>query len=340
MPHITFVHGISNKPAPDALHDLWRRALARGNGIDLGAAGVTSSMVYWADVMYASPDAAVESLEAIAALEAAGQFESAESMEEMREVVQDGTRAAGSAWRERLEGEERRLVEALADRIGADLADPAAGAPGVPPVPATPTEAAAAVVLERVPLPWVIKRPLMKLLLRDVHHYLFNESHAPRPGSPAFAVQDEIRSRFLRAVQEGSRMPGPHIVVSHSMGTVVAYDCLKRVAACPQVDALVTIGSPLGLDEIQDRFRPEWERDRGFPAEKVKGEWINVFDRLDPVAGFDPAVANDYKQDGRAAVNDIEEPNWGPWRHSITKYLQGPLLRARLGELLGVEGVL
>jgi hypothetical protein len=57
MAQVTFVHGIGNKPEPRALLDLWRRKLAQGAGaIDLGDAGVESSMVYWADVLYERPD--------------------------------------------------------------------------------------------------------------------------------------------------------------------------------------------------------------------------------------------------------------------------------------------
>src|SRR6266478_9633983 len=54
---VTFVHGIGNKPEPRAPFDLWRRKLAQGAGaIDLGDAGVESSMVYWADVLCERPD--------------------------------------------------------------------------------------------------------------------------------------------------------------------------------------------------------------------------------------------------------------------------------------------
>ena len=56
MPHVTFVHGLANKPPPQTLHDIWLRALAAGNGLDLVAEGVSTSMCYWADVLYASPD--------------------------------------------------------------------------------------------------------------------------------------------------------------------------------------------------------------------------------------------------------------------------------------------
>lgn len=326
MPHITFVHGISNKPAPDELHSLWLRALARDDGLDCNTEGITSSMVYWADVMYASPDPNVEQLEA------------ADDLLEAQQEARPGTEAETSAWREQLPPDERAFVESLAEQLGTDLPDDvapptetargkAAGEPGT----LSKKEMEAVAVLERVPLPWFIKRPIMKLLLRDVHHYLFNTRYSPRPGA-SFEVQKEIRRRFVDAVKEGAATGGPHIVISHSMGTVVAYDSLKRVAECPEVDALFTIGSPLGLDEIQDKFKPEWSRAEGFPA-KVKGPWINVYDPLDPVVGFDPKFGNDYLRGGQGAVEDIKEENWGKWRHSITKYLYGPKLRDRLGKL-------
>ena len=41
----------------------------------------------------------------------------------------------------------------------------------------------------------------------------------------------------------------------------------------------------------------------GFLGE-VKDGWVNVFDRLDPVAGFDPLMGGDYR---RAAPDVIED---------------------------------
>lgn len=120
------------------------------------------------------------------------------------------------------------------------------------------------------------------------------------------------------------------------MGTVIAYDCLKRVADCPQVDALMTIGSPLGLDEIQDKLRPEWSRDNGFPAKVMAAGWVNVYDKLDPVAGLDPKLANDYRRNADAIVEDINEQNYGKWRHNISKYLGGQKLRDALTAQLGL----
>lgn len=360
MPHVTFIHGISNKPPPDQLLRIWRDGLATGDGVDLGAEGVTSSMVYWADVLYDEPvtAGANESVgnELGLGLESAG-------------VVGAQASDVDMSWREKIGGKEKEWTDSLAAKLTFDpLFNDRAAPPeeeidkpaptvigsGVAPVGAAATlkeaaaaaaagDAGAAVVerrLERVPLPWFVKRRLMKEYLRDVHHYLFNEEFEPRPGA-SYRVRDEIRRRLLHALKEGAAAAdgGKHVLVSHSMGTVIAYDVLKRVHDCPAIDGLMTIGSPLGLDEVQDKLRPEdrghgWSRDDGFPHERLRGKWVNVFDRLDPVAGFDCFIANDYRRGGQKQVEDVEEPNWGKWRHNISNYLRGKKLRGWLGEML------
>jgi predicted alpha/beta hydrolase family esterase len=334
MPHVTFIHGISNKPPKDKLLKLWRDALAREGGIDLGASGVSSTMVYWADVMYAAPQDEQTAFESVAA---------GQSPDVAAAAAEPGV---DTAWKQTLPGDEQAWlakleaklkVEAATDEVltAAQAVTPT-GAAASPELSAEPTDAEdAASDYERIWLPAPIKKKIMEHFLRDVHHYLFNEAFSPRPGA-IYRVQDEIRGRLVAALKEGAAKPGPHILVSHSMGTVISYDCLKRVADCPRVDALVTVGSPLGIDEVQDGFAPEYNRQDGFPAQKVGGRWVNVFDALDPVAGFDTNLANDYQKNGARVVEDIHEPNWGRWRHDITKYLQGPQLRGALKQLLGV----
>jgi len=311
MPHVTFIHGIANKPPSEQLLDLWLRGLADGTGLDLGAEGVTSSMVYWADVMYAEPlaeGAAEESASDEASIEANAPENADLGVKDM-----DASEAAWTA----------KLAVKLAVPL---VVDAAATALASSPVADT---------LERIPLPGPLKVALMQRLLRDVHHYLYNVDFSPRPGV-TFKVQDEIRARMIKALKEGATKPAPHVVVSHSMGTVIAYDCLKRVSAAPAVAGLLTIGSPLGIDEVQDKLQPEWTRNAGYPSEKVRGRWVNVYDKVDPVAGFDPNFANDYRLQGAEKVEDINEDNYGAWRHDISKYVRGPRLRAALRELLAL----
>lgn len=297
---VTLIHGIANKLARDELRRSWLDSLAANGGIDLLRQGVSVEMVYWADVLYAQP------------------LELTEGIDQVVEAVSLQLESGVTPnWQENLTGDDADFVVALREKLSSAS------------IPITDD-----IVAERVPLPWFIKQPLMERLLRDVHHYLFNVRFSPRPGT-TYPVRDEIRRRFVDALKSSDGRP--HIVISHSMGTVIAYDCLKRVPGCPMVDALFTIGSPLGLDEIQDKLAPQWTRETGYPDRA--GRWINVYDGLDPVCGFDPLLANDYMHLGRPKVKDVHEPNHGWWRHDIDKYLRGSRLRANLRAALGMRSV-
>ena len=73
MAHVTFIHGIPNKPPADELLQVWRRALADATDpLPLGDLGVTTSLVYWADLMYdkPQPDASAEESVAETAVDA------------------------------------------------------------------------------------------------------------------------------------------------------------------------------------------------------------------------------------------------------------------------------
>lgn len=311
MPHVTFIHGMANKPPADDLLRLWRNALAdAATPLPLGDMGVSSSMIYWADLLYEKPDDDLSAYEGV--------------RENSAEAVDGGGSAPPPQPRNAAEA---AFVAGLRAKL-TSLSDAELDAATQPAVPAQPQGA-----LERVPLPWFIKKRVLNAYLRDVHHYLFNVTFAPQGRTPV-PIQDVIRERFVAAL--ATPVTRPHIVISHSMGTLIAYDCLKRVADCAVVDGLITIGSPLGLDEIQDKLQPEWTRAEGFPRAKVTGDWLNFFDRLDPVCGFDPQLANDYREGGAEAVKDIVVQNDGAWRHSISKYLRQGALSGALRKLLGL----
>jgi hypothetical protein len=165
MPHVTFVHGIGNKLPAEQLSGIWRGVLA-AHGLDLEARGVSSSMVYWADLLNAKPLAE-------------SQLESADDLE--LATVPD----VGMLWAMRAQGEEALFVERLAHAIGYE--DPAARAQ----------------VFEALgPAGWPTQR-LMELFLRDVHHYLFDVEFSPRPGEK-YRIQQEIRKRTIEALTRGS----------------------------------------------------------------------------------------------------------------------------------------
>jgi hypothetical protein len=314
VPHVTFIHGISNKPPAADLLRIWRQTLAgAATPLPLGDLAITSSLVYWADLLYDPPDSDLAAHEGVL---------------ENTPAAIDGSGDAPPPQPQTPEAAEfiARLRATLA---GEPEVEVAAAGPG-PAVVAAPRQG----TLERVPLPWFLKQRVMNAFLRDVHHYLFDVEYG-LPGRPAVHIQQVIRQRFLDVVC-AAPVTRPHVVVSHSMGTVIAYDCLKRLDGCATIDGLITIGSPLGLDEIQDKLTPGWSRAEGFPSGKVTGGWTNLFDRLDPVCGFDPQLAGDYGRPGGPGVEDIPVQNEGTWRHSATKYMRQPAFGAALGRMLGV----
>lgn len=322
MPHVTFIHGIANKVEASALERSWTDQLRDGDGLDLVGEGVTVSQCYWADVLYAAPVPPAAAAEAAAS----GVHYAAEP-------------DIAPGWFADLPPEQKRHVENLAAELGAteeligieNHISPADDSP-------LPEEfdRSAGGGFERIPLPGPVKRRLMRSMLRDVHHYLWDVEFSPRPGS-TFRVRQEVRRRTVEALDRAAGTSRPHVLVGHSLGSVIAYDVLANDDRAPMVDGLLTFGCPLGLDEVQDRLKPGWSRWDGYPSRSLKpGSWVNVYDRLDPVCGGDPVIANDFRSRGRSSVTDVNEPNWGTWRHAVEKYLHGPKLRASLGQLLEI----
>ena len=309
MPHVTFVHGLANKPPHDALLKSWLGSLKGrfGGGLDLAQAGVTSEMVYWADVLYPTP-----------------------AKDDEEEMDDSGATRATRELPPPLTGlsaEEERFVRELEQRLERSLAEVTTEAA----LQGDPADATRA-----IPLPGFVERFLMKRLVRDAHHYLYGSEFTPRPGE-TFNVRDELRKRFTEAVDRGSKKPGPHVVVSHSMGTMIAYDCLKHVTGCCKVDALVTLGTPLGVSEVQDGFGKSWKKATAYPGSTLGVDrWVNFYDKLDVVCAASPRLAGDYRNDDQKVITDEKISNVGRWRHAVREYLARDEIRSRLKQLLGI----
>lgn len=317
MPHVTFIHGIANKPPKQKLLQDWQAYLLQG-GLNLASEGVTTSMVYWADMLYPKPEQANTNFEAVEA--GLGTTESDDDM----------------SWIDKLPEDEKAFVESFRKKLGFDAKPPAEG-DFEPPVmqPMTGQEDEPEFTFEAIPLPWGLKKRIMKRLLKDVHHYLFNAAFSPRPGE-TYQIQTDIRKRFINQLkQDANGSNGPHVVVSHSMGTVISYDCLKNVPECPAIDGYMTVGCPLGISEVYDNFKPPYNASDAFPSEKLSGNWINVYDRFDPVA-FDARISNDYMKGGQQVITDQRVHNPGRWKHSSFKYFGQKLLCDHLRNLLGL----
>ncbi|MDQ2586570.1 hypothetical protein CKY47_21745 [Saccharothrix yanglingensis] len=196
MPHVTFIHGIGNEPPAPRLGRNWRRVLAE-NGLDLDASGVTSAFVYWADLLHPAPLPETR-------------------YEDTRGTLEVEAPEIGMRWLVRSTGVEASFVAAPADRVGSDefaSDDPVLPA-GVEPDPTG----------ERVLLPWSVKRRLMKVFLRDAHHYLFDTEFSPREGE-THPIRREIRARSTRARDGPARTSSWRTAWAPSSPTTASSGC-------------------------------------------------------------------------------------------------------------------
>jgi hypothetical protein len=66
VPHVAFVHGMSNKPPASDLLRIWRHTLAgAATPLPLGDRGITNSLVYWAGLLYDPPDSDIAAHEGV-----------------------------------------------------------------------------------------------------------------------------------------------------------------------------------------------------------------------------------------------------------------------------------
>jgi hypothetical protein len=324
-----FVHGLAKKPAPEKLKEIWLWGLARDNpmpavfappnaGIDLSAGGVPQQFNYYADVFYGTDyetelDSYYEAND--------GKEIAAEHLDRVE---------ADLALPDPVTPRERAFLRDFEAKLAANLAL----------MPSQPPAAPAKVVVggEQYEiaswLPDAVKQAIIKKAAMEAFYFLFDKEYVRTDGT-RFRVRQELRKRLLDALAEARAKGDRVVIVSHSMGTMVAYDVLRNCAECPPVDTLFTLGSPLGIREVQDELIAVDADDVDFPAAKLT-RWINVYDPLDPVCGADPRLADDYRATGGKSVEDVKESNWGSWRHTITHYFAGSRFRAELAKALGV----
>ncbi|NJL71182.1 MAG: S8 family serine peptidase, partial [Candidatus Competibacteraceae bacterium] len=185
-----------------------------------------------------------------------------------------------------------------------------------------------------IPLPKFMRDPVTKvvtsLFIKDVAAYFYNVEE-----------RAAIKDRLVQCLKSGH---DGHLLVTHSLGTVIAYDVLSDHASHNlNIPLWVTLGSPLGIQEVQDRLKAlrPGESFRRPPAVK---SWLNFADRLDAVA-IDPTVRDDFspaKSPDHTIVDKlVENPDradftqYGP--HSAKGYLSIPMVRGSVIEVARAE---
>jgi hypothetical protein len=134
------------------------------------------------------------------------------------------------------------------------------------------------------PLTSLIADKGTELLLADVHRYLRNE------GGIGVTIRALLKSVLEDAWSRDERV----LLICHSLGSVIAYDCLwelsREAGNAGRIEQLVTLGSPLATRFIRRSLkgadRPPPER---YPANirrwanfSARGELVALHPRLEP----------------------------------------------------------
>jgi hypothetical protein len=194
-----------------------------------------------------------------------------------------------------------RLVEQLYRRADRVAPRSSAGRPGLALTPSIPDP---------------IFRLIVGSFASDVVDYLFG------------GYAERMRAPVRKALLDG---PEPGVVVAHSLGTIITYDVLSEPAFAGLRVSLFTLGSPLGIGNIQDRLRDRAGRPNPVPA-PVK-TWSNFADRWDPVA-LDPTLRHEFDPGG-GLIRDEAVNNPAKNNHDLTGYLGVALVQAAIATAVG-----
>jgi Subtilase family len=183
-----------------------------------------------------------------------------------------------------------------------------------------------------LPLPAWARRPagkaFLKAFVQDTAAYFFAVGQRAR-------IQQRLRAELAAA---GSR---PITLVAHSQGSVIAHEVLSAMRGkLPKIEAFITIGSPLGIQELQDLLQPA-------PLEvpRVLRRWSNFADPLDPVA-LDKSLASDFapselgtRIQDEIIVNSYTRKLWGFNPHAAVGYLAHPSVRRAVNGALRMDSM-
>ncbi|MFF7866825.1 trypsin-like serine peptidase [Streptomyces qaidamensis] len=158
-------------------------------------------------------------------------------------------------------------------------------------------------VLHR-PLSWLAAKSdldewTIATFLRDVDLYLGDSA---------------VRQAVLDSVMETMPTSGELVLVTHSLGTVVGMDLLSRLPESLDPVLLVTAGSPLGLDGVNERLLT-----RGPHQPPRVRDWVNVWCPTDTVA-----IGCPLEDERWGKLTQLAVPNGRERAHKMDEYLGHP----------------
>ena len=132
---------------------------------------------------------------------------------------------------------------------------------------------------------------------------------------------NEVHQRILACLEKGEE----YIIVSHSLGTVIAYNLLQQLNAEYCIQRFITLGSPLAFKVIQSKLMQPITR-----PTSLNGDWHNFYSPDDFLTTF-PLINEPFNFNPEIINTSISTFVNSP--HKITGYLQHPAVIQNILEL-------
>jgi hypothetical protein len=188
-------------------------------------------------------------------------------------------------------------------------------------------------VVDRGALEWEWFQGVLRAIDRYVPHGSGSSIALFTHDVYCYLKDDDIRKHIEDGVSAAMTPGVPTVVVSHSLGTVVAYNLFRREGHLRgwKVPLFITVGSPLGIEEIRKTLK-------GFATtrcpECAEG-WFNAMDERDVVALY-PLKPDRFPLNpaNPAIVNKTDVRNRTSNRHGISGYLDDKEVAKRIYDAL------
>jgi len=139
-----------------------------------------------------------------------------------------------------------------------------------------------------------VAETLITMVAPDMAHYWYEDTY----------FGSDVRHRLMVELKEALDNQDDVMIVSHSLGSMISYDVLWKLShygeyrhdygADKKVDLLVTLGSPLGDENVNDRLKgSRLKGDKKYPLNIQ--QWINI-SAEDDFISHDSEIKNDYKE--------------------------------------------
>ncbi|MFH1415659.1 MAG: hypothetical protein ABIH89_06205 [Elusimicrobiota bacterium] len=182
-----------------------------------------------------------------------------------------------------------------------------------------------------------ITNVIMRRLFRDLDAY-FHAENSPDSGMDR-SSKEIIHERLAELLRKNRKKE--ILLISHSMGTVVAYDVLLKTKDC-DVSMFVTMGSPLGIPVLMKKMaaKDDLNKDKIIATpECITWKWYNFADIDDNVA-INSDLASNYRENSKGVSPfDITVKNTYEYKgkrhpHKSFGYLRTPQMARAVSEFL------